>query len=42
MIQFLEMLTRNDFMISVDSENKEAHSSSAGLPIFEKKNTYSI
>jgi len=31
------MLTRNDFMISVGSENKEAHSSSAVLPIFKKK-----
>jgi len=36
-IHFLEMLTRNDFMISVGSENKEAHSLSAVLSIFKKK-----
>jgi hypothetical protein len=43
MNQFLEMPTRNDFMIGVGSENKEAHLSSAVLPFFKKKkNTYSI
>jgi len=40
MIQFLEMLTRNDFMLSAGSENKEAHSLYAVLPI--KKHVFHI